>query len=88
MSVLIAKFQNTPDVSAVMQTITTIQSAWFFDHHDLSNNNEIPAVELKKEIDGIGDKLAIFLHNEEGLSIPCEAEEVQRFCKDVCFNDI
>jgi hypothetical protein len=54
----------------------------------LSNNNEIPAVELKKEIDGIGDKIAIFLHNEEGLSIACEAEEVQRFCKDVCFNDI
>ncbi|KAH6704187.1 hypothetical protein BKA61DRAFT_636039 [Leptodontidium sp. MPI-SDFR-AT-0119] len=26
MSVLIAKFQNTPDVSAVMQAITTIQS--------------------------------------------------------------
>ena len=26
MSILIAKFQNTPDVSAVMQAITTIQS--------------------------------------------------------------
>ncbi|KAG9241120.1 hypothetical protein BJ878DRAFT_428819 [Calycina marina] len=26
MSVFIAKFQNTPDVSAVMQAITTIQS--------------------------------------------------------------
>ena len=60
----------------------------FFTRHDLSSKDEIPVVEIKRGIGGVEDKLAIFLRNEEGLTSPCEADAVQRFCKGVILNDI
>jgi hypothetical protein len=60
----------------------------FFTRHDLSNKDEIPAVEMKREIGGVEDRLTIFLRNEEGLTGPCEADAVQRFCKGVSLSDI
>jgi hypothetical protein len=60
----------------------------FFTRHDLSDKDEIPAVRMKKAWGGMGDELTIFLRDEEGLTGPCEADAIQRFCKDVSLNDI
>jgi hypothetical protein len=60
----------------------------FFTRHDLSNKDEIPAVEMKMGIGGVDDKLTIFLRNEEGLGGPCEADAVQRFCKGISLKEI
>jgi hypothetical protein len=43
---------------------------------------------MKKGIGGVADKLTIFLGLEEGLNGPCEADAVQRFCKDANLKDI
>jgi hypothetical protein len=71
-----------------LQCFANVWPDSFFTRHDLSNKDEIPAVEIKKGIGGVEDRLTIFLHNEEGLTGPCEADAVQRFCKDVSLNDI
>jgi hypothetical protein len=71
-----------------LQCFANVWHDSFFTRHDLNNKDNIPAVEMKKGIGGVEDKLTIFLRNEEGLSGPCEADAVKRFCKDVSLNDI
>jgi hypothetical protein len=71
-----------------LQCFANVWHDSFFTRHDLSNKDVIPAVEMKKGVGGVEDELTIFLRNEEGLSGPCEADAVQRFCKDVSLNDI
>ena len=71
-----------------LQCFANVWHDSFFTRRDLSNKNDIPVVEMKKGIGGVEDKLTIFLHNEEGLSGPCEADAVRKFCKDVSLKDI
>lgn len=59
----------------------------FSTHQDLIGKDETPAVEVLKGLDGVGNKLSLFLCNE-GSSGPCEADAVQRFCKDVSLNEV
>jgi hypothetical protein len=60
----------------------------FWTHQDLIGKDETPAVEVLKGLDGMGNNLSLFLCNDEGSSGPCEADAVQRFCKDVSLNDV
>jgi hypothetical protein len=60
----------------------------FFTHQDLIGKDEVPAVEILKELDGVGNKLSLFLCNDEGSGGPCEADAIQRFCKDASLNEV
>jgi hypothetical protein len=71
-----------------LQCFANVWPDSFFTRHDLSKQDEIPAVEMKEGMGGVADKLRIFLGLEEGLHGPCEADAVQRFCKDASLKDI
>jgi hypothetical protein len=71
-----------------IQCFANVWPGSFFTHHDLSEQDETPAVEMKRGMGGVGDELSIFLGLEEGLSGPYEADAVQRFCKDASLKDI
>jgi hypothetical protein len=61
-------------------------NAWdpaFFTRHDLTGKDDVSAVEAKKNIGVVGDKLTIFLQVSEDLGCPCEADEVKRYCEGV-----
>ncbi|KAE9365474.1 hypothetical protein N431DRAFT_563398 [Stipitochalara longipes BDJ] len=60
----------------------------FFTHQDLVGKDETPAVEVLKELAGVGNKLSLFLCNDEGSNGPCEADAIQRFCKDASLDEI
>jgi hypothetical protein len=54
---------------------------WFFTHHDLTGKDDVPAVEVKKRIGGVYDKLTIFLEDSEDSGCPGEADEIKRYCE-------
>ncbi len=60
----------------------------FYTHQDLVGKDETPAVEVLKELNGVGNKLSLFLCNDEASNGPCEADAIQRFCKDVSLDEI
>jgi len=60
----------------------------FFAHQDLIGKDETPAVEVLKGLAGVGNELSLFLCNDESSSGPCEANAIQRFCRDVSLNGI
>jgi hypothetical protein len=60
----------------------------FYTHQDLVGKDETPAVEVLKELNGVGNKLSLFLCNDEVSNGPCEADAIQRFCKDVSLDEI
>jgi hypothetical protein len=61
------------------------ENSWskcFFDHHDLSGKDDVPAVDAKKSLGDVeNDKLTSFLQVSDGLRSPCEADEVKRYCE-------
>ena len=57
-------------------------------HQDLVGKDETPAVEVLKELNGVGNNLSLFLRNDEVSNGPCEADAIQRFCKDVSLDEI
>jgi hypothetical protein len=60
----------------------------FFTHQDLIGKDETPAVEVLKRLDGVGNKLTLFLCNGDISSGPCEADAIHRFCRNVSLNDV
>jgi hypothetical protein len=66
-------------------------NAWdpaFFTHHDLAGKDDVSAVEARKSIGDVADKLTIFLQIFEEQVCPCDADEVKRYCKDVSLEDV
>lgn len=67
------------------------QNVWyecFFTHHNRTGKDDVPAVDDKKSLGGMGDKLAIFLQVADGLGSPCEADGVKRYCEGVSLEDV
>jgi hypothetical protein len=60
----------------------------FFTRHDLTGKDDVSAVEARKSIGEVGDKLTIFLQVSEDLGCPCEADEVKRYCEGVSLEDL
>jgi hypothetical protein len=54
---------------------------YFFTHHDLPRDYNIPAVEVKRNLGVLRDKLEIFLEDEvaDDLGSPCETDQVKRY---------
>jgi hypothetical protein len=68
-----------------------LTNAWdpaFFTRRDLTGKDDISAVEARKSIGDVGDKLTIFLQVSEDLGCPCEADEVKRYCEGVSLEDL
>jgi hypothetical protein len=64
---------------------TNVWDPSFFTRHDLTGKDDVSAVEAKKSIGDVGDKLTIFLQD---LGCPCEADEVKRYCEDASLEDL
>jgi hypothetical protein len=66
-------------------------NAWdpaFFTRRDLAGKDDVSAVEVRKRIGAMGDKLTIFLQVSEDLERPCEADEVKTYCGGVSLEDL
>jgi hypothetical protein len=67
------------------------KNAWydcFFIHHDLTEKDNVPAVEKLKNMGSVEDELTIFLQVSEDLGSPCEADEVKRYCEGVRLEEV
>jgi hypothetical protein len=67
---------------------TNVWDPAFFTRHDRTGKDDVSAVETKKSMGGVGDKLTIFLQDTEDLGYPCEADEVKRYCEGVSLEDL
>ena len=69
--------------------IAPLQETWhIYWFPDLVGKDETPAVEVLKELNGVGNNLSLFLRNDEVSNGPCEADAIQRFCKGVSLDEI
>lgn len=76
---------------AIRYPLLCFTNAWdptFFTRHDRTGKDDVSAVEAKKSVGGVGDKLTIFLQVSEDLGCPCEADEVKTYCEGVSLEDL
>jgi hypothetical protein len=60
----------------------------FCTHQDLVGKDETPVVERLKQLNGAGNELSLFMCNDDVSNGPCEADAIQRFCKNVSLDEI
>jgi hypothetical protein len=66
-------------------SLRCFEKVWYDDfltYRDLVGKDETPAVEFLNELDGVGNKLSLFLCNGDDSVGPYEADAIQRFCRN------
>jgi hypothetical protein len=66
-----------------LQCFENFWSEWFFTHHDRAGKDDVPAVDAKKSLGEVNDKLESFLESPDGWGSSCEVDEVKWYCGDI-----
>jgi hypothetical protein len=67
------------------------EKAWykcFFTHHNLIKKDDVAAVDHKKSLGSIEEKLPTFLQASNSLSSSCKADKVKRYCEGISLEKV